>query len=241
VILSHKHRFIFLKTRKTASTSVEVWLERSCGPDDVVTPIHPAYPGHEPRNHRAWFSPVRELAGFRHDWESRLRSLRRTAGDLLRRRRFYNHIRAELARCRISRDVWRSYMKWCVERHPIEKVRSHYWMMNSRREARLSPAEYLEQHELPVNWPIYCSRDGGILVDRIVRYDELESGLRDVAGDLGLSFDGLDVHAKGGNRPAHDHDPQVFSGHQRRIIRASFAREEEILRAAGIVWTDERP
>jgi hypothetical protein len=36
LIISHRHRFIFLKTRKTAGTSVEIALSRFCGPDDVI-------------------------------------------------------------------------------------------------------------------------------------------------------------------------------------------------------------
>ena len=41
MIASHQHRFIFLKTRKTAGTSVEIALSKVCGPDDVITEISP--------------------------------------------------------------------------------------------------------------------------------------------------------------------------------------------------------
>ena len=36
MIISHKHQFIFIKTVKTAGTSIEVLLDSICGPDDVV-------------------------------------------------------------------------------------------------------------------------------------------------------------------------------------------------------------
>ena len=39
MILSHTHNFIFIKTHKTAGSSVEVALEGICGPQDVVTPM----------------------------------------------------------------------------------------------------------------------------------------------------------------------------------------------------------
>ena len=51
MIISHRHKFIFIKTRKTASTSVEVFLSRICGDQDIVTPFGRPEPGHEPRNH----------------------------------------------------------------------------------------------------------------------------------------------------------------------------------------------
>ena len=41
MIASHRHRFIFLKTRKTAGTSVEIALSKVCGPDDIITEISP--------------------------------------------------------------------------------------------------------------------------------------------------------------------------------------------------------
>ena len=41
MIASHAHRFVFVKTRKTAGTSLEIALSRHCGPDDIVTRISP--------------------------------------------------------------------------------------------------------------------------------------------------------------------------------------------------------
>jgi hypothetical protein len=70
MILSHKHRFIFVKTFKTAGTSIEVFLSQHCGPLDVLTPIHPPVAEHEPRNHIEFFNhiaaaQVRDLVGPR--------------------------------------------------------------------------------------------------------------------------------------------------------------------------------
>lgn len=41
MILSHKHKFVFIKGHKVASTSIEIALAQICGPDDIVTPITP--------------------------------------------------------------------------------------------------------------------------------------------------------------------------------------------------------
>jgi len=41
MIISHKHKFIFIKTRKTAGSSFELMLSTICGPDDVLTPLSP--------------------------------------------------------------------------------------------------------------------------------------------------------------------------------------------------------
>src|SRR5262245_57999721 len=40
MIISHRHKFIFMRTTKTASTSMEISLSRFCGPEDVITPVN---------------------------------------------------------------------------------------------------------------------------------------------------------------------------------------------------------
>lgn len=39
MIVSHDLRMIFLKTKKTAGTSLELSLSSLCGPLDVITPV----------------------------------------------------------------------------------------------------------------------------------------------------------------------------------------------------------
>jgi len=60
MIISHEHKFIFLKTRKTAGTSIELALSHLCGPDDIVTPMSP--------NDDYYDSHTREVVG---DWYAR--------------------------------------------------------------------------------------------------------------------------------------------------------------------------
>ena len=43
MIISPCHKFIFLKPRMVAGTSVEVTLAQHCGEDDIVTPIGAFY------------------------------------------------------------------------------------------------------------------------------------------------------------------------------------------------------
>ena len=41
MILSKKNSFIFVKGKKVAGTSVEVFLSSICGTEDIITPITP--------------------------------------------------------------------------------------------------------------------------------------------------------------------------------------------------------
>lgn len=233
MILSHRHRFIFLKTRKTAGTSIEVWLQQHCGAEDVVTPVEPPEPGHLPRNHRGLFDPRAELRGLDYFPDRPLRSWKWSLHDLLRRRRFYNHISARLVRDRIPAEVWDGYWKWCVERPAVDKVVSDYFMQRAADEG-LSMDAYLAGHPLPINHPIYCDRDGRPLVDQVIPYASLQQELGALAGRLGIPFDGLRSRAKGSYKPAGVAAQDVVTPAHRAHILEAFAEERRIGRALGL-------
>jgi hypothetical protein len=41
MVISHKFRFIFVKTQKTAGTSIETYLSQVCDSFDILTPLYP--------------------------------------------------------------------------------------------------------------------------------------------------------------------------------------------------------
>lgn len=144
MIISHRHRFIFIKTRKTAGTSLEIYLSQFCNGDDVVTPIKPHVEPHRARNHHGLWNPLPECQQG---------GCVSALIDLMRMRRYYNHIPAVSARARIPRAIWSSYFKFCVERNPWDKTLSHYHIINSRRGGGLSLDSYLTEGNYCLNHP----------------------------------------------------------------------------------------
>ena len=223
MIISHRHRFIFVKTVKTAGTSIEIFLSQHCGPKDVVTPIDPPVAGHEPRNYTGFVNPLPGII-------ERPTRFFPAVAHMFSQRKFYNHMPAMLVQKRVASRIWKNYFKFCVERNPWDKTLSHYHMQKARQGKPLSLDEYLERGNLPINYPRYTDAAGQrIIVDRVLRYENLNAELAQVFAELGIPFsDGLGIHAKADYRKDRTPYQAVFSEQQRLIIEKAFAREIEL-------------
>jgi len=182
VIISHEHEFVFLKTRKTAGTSVEIALSTVCGPDDVITPIveedeelRRAAGGRGPQNHES--PPLR--------------------------RRAYNHMPAQMVRQILGREKWQRYFTFSIDRNPWDAVVSLYhWRYRGTEPMPFGDfvrSPMVEEYAVK-NARIYRLR-GEIAVDRVCRYESLDQDVREVWGRLGLPGEPALPHAKGGTRP----------------------------------------
>ena len=105
-LVSHRARFIFLKTHKTASTSVEVALEPLCAPAGGSTGAH----------YRRELVTDAGVIGAR--------------GEYSRHATWKNHLTAKSVRALVGPRVWRDYAKITTVRNPYARMVS---MFHSRR------------------------------------------------------------------------------------------------------------
>ena len=171
MIISHKHKLIFIKTFKTAGTSLEVFLSPHCGEDDVLAPIFSHIEPHVARNYQGYFNPFPQL------WHCMGRRARRILRELIQRKRFYGHINGQVSRDRIPAAIWNSYFRFCVERNPWEKALSYCHMKNYRAGGKLTLEQYFARGKFRTNFEKYTDNKGCLLADEVIWYEELAAGL----------------------------------------------------------------
>ena len=204
MIISHKYKFIFLKTTKTAGTSVEISLSRFCGDDDIITPIDFAD------------EAIRQLFGKKPqnylDFDPQ--------GNTYKK--YFNHITAQEVRNIIKPSIWNNYYKFCFERNPFDRAISFYYFdYPQNRSIKFDDwlkNNYYTNSFINNNWNIYTINDK-VVVDFIGKYENLRSDLTFVCQKLNIPFDGYLPKAKGffrnENRPYHE----FFNTEQMQIIR----------------------
>jgi hypothetical protein len=103
-------------------------------------------------------------------------------------------------------------------------------MQATRSREPLSFDEYLERGNLPINYPRYMDAAAKqMMVDRIVRYENLDAELGEVFCRLGIPFAGaLGVQAKADYRKDRTPYQSVFNDRQREVVEKAFAREIEL-------------
>ncbi len=254
MILSHKHRYIFLHCRKTAGSSISVSLARDLGPDDLqlsgLKETHQAGIAYTRRVMREALQ-LHDRAGAKRI-EDRLHlsgmlgSERRAerARKLIHRR--YKDILGDYpyhARASAIADAfpteWREYRKFCVVRNPWNKVISDYHWRTRDTDQPPSFEQFVKAIRdgdrlggivpgEPDNWPLYTI-DDQIAVDAVIRFEDMQVQLNAVLSDLGVAWDGWLPRAKKRKTDASGQQKRdaVYTAELADIVGQLFQREAE--------------
>jgi hypothetical protein len=224
VIISHQYRFIFIKTRKTASTSVEIALSQFVGQEGVITTIDPTD------------EAVRADLGFRGPQNLEIPlgryTLRNWAERLGRGKRalYYNHMPAREIRATVGRRIWKRYYRFCFERNPWDRALSLYYWRTQHIRPRPSLLDFL--HSVPKadlsNWNKYTIW-GKPAVDRICLYESLQREMESLRRTLGLPSRFQVPHTKHLSRADRRPYQAVMGPEEREIVAGVCAREIALL------------
>ncbi|HET6806885.1 MAG TPA: sulfotransferase family 2 domain-containing protein [Frateuria sp.] len=226
MIVSHKHKFIFLKTNKTAGTSIEIALSKFCGPEDIITPISPV--DEETRHSLGYRGPQNHLAPW---YDYGPRDLARLAIKGKRKLRFYNHMTGREVLEYVGRDVWDSYFKFCFERNPYDRLVSHYYWCN-RSEPRPPMSRFIRSPRAMAlkqrGYEVY-TLGGKVAVDRICRFEAIADELEEVRRIIGLPEPLVLPRAKGQHRADKRGYREVLGEEERNWVAQTFGEEMRLL------------
>tara|TARA_Y100001970_G_scaffold286120_1_gene407505 strand:+ start:19304 stop:19915 length:612 start_codon:yes stop_codon:yes gene_type:complete len=192
MLISHKYKFIFIKTTKTAGTSIEIELNKLMCESDVVTRIKPSHKDHNPRNYI-----YRGIKLFPHMLLSDLKKI-------------------------IPKDMFNNYYKFCVEREPVDKCLSDYFMYKNSPYHSLKNNfmwdEYLASGKFPVDTKKYTDDKNNLIVDKIIKYENLNKEFEELSKKLGFKLSGINVKEKSGYR-----EKQSVNKAQKDLIYDAFS------------------
>ena len=212
MLVSHRRRFIYLKTRKTAGTSVEVLLERECVPEGE-------YQG--PRHESPGLQTSAGIIGCR----------------LMGSKAPLNpHMTASEVRALVGDETWSNYLKFCIVRNPFDKLVSMWWYkMNDVTRTKLEKAGFSKIRSEFNAWlrgrkdlsdrNIYTV-DGLVAVDRFLRFENLWSDITDLAAGLEFAVDREDLgQYKSGYRARPESFADYYDPASREIVNNLYAWE----------------
>lgn len=219
MIISYRHRFIFLHCRKVAGSAMQIHLARFLGPDDILLGTRDDLEQHGVKQTRRFRRDVFGPTGLRALGRRFLRkpavmlpgrihdTLGRVHKEVYEHRLgpFSGHAPAAHIR-RFDPRAWNDFFKFCFVRNPYERAVSDYlWRIRSRGHdldfrqflEQVHAARQQEPAESPRhdNWPIYTINDE-IVADEVGRYENLTEDFGRICARIGVPAEGLPVAKK---------------------------------------------
>jgi hypothetical protein len=224
MLISHRYRFIFLKTEKTASTSI---LRALRGIIEETDTLHPA----EPRIRDAIMAKegTLENASFESQATGRRRLMPGTFG-------LHRHARAADIRAFIGPAIFDSYLKVTSERNPWDRQVSLYAhrhrgkggfdIANFDRDMR-SPIYNLFHYNRLHNWSIY-TLGGRVCADMVIRYEHLEDDFRAFLERVGIPPEKTSLTtARASGRPRDENYSKLYTPASEALVARWYRPEIE--------------
>ncbi|KAA6186083.1 sulfotransferase family protein [Thiohalocapsa marina] len=216
MLISHRYQFIFMKTKKTAGTSVECYFEPYCmAPDDPKAPS-------ERNGKRAYIS------------EHGIIGARGSKG--LEQSGWLAHMPARKIREGIGEDIWSSYFRFATIRNPYEKAISAYFHQKHRRRVPIADLAteraafevWLADDKPPIDRDKFMIGKQYCLSD-VIRFESLLPDLERICSRLGIPFEPQRLGRKKSHiRPALATVYNMYTDPGRASVTARYALDIEL-------------
>jgi hypothetical protein len=200
MIISDKHRFIFIKGVKVAGTSVESYLSQVLEPEAIVAGL--------PGNQAATIFP-----------NHRSRNYLSASGDRI----FNDHMPATAIRSVIGAEKYEQYFKFGIIRNPYDKIRSLFYMRVNEEDPNYTIDQAIEECD---SEKVRLCDGESMIVHRAIFYENLDQQLGEVLSQLNVPFSGkLLYHERSSHRTAYKGPAPLFSDAQQVRVTEKFAFE----------------
>lgn len=182
MLISHRKKFIYTKTIKTAGTSVEAYFEKYCLSIESDSESSALVK----KGSREEYIGKSGIIGYR--------------GNNSKGKEYINHMSAKSIKNKVGSDVWQKYFKFCVIRNPFDKLVSYYHFI--KKQARKNHPIKMAHGENDIdkfrNWIKGGGRvldrdkyliNGEICIDYFIYFEELHKGIKEVCERLNIPFE----------------------------------------------------
>jgi len=196
MIISHKHKFIFLKSEKTAGTSLEVSLASVCGSEDVITTI----------------TKDGLPKGYSHPHKNN--------GE------FNPHAPPAKIVSKIGIDIWNEYYKILPIRNPWDRAVSYWCWASGKYKKTYTFSEYVKtsQMRLLSKWYKLSPFDKNPCVDFLIRFEYLNEDFLKLCDLLKINPIKL-PRAKGNFRTNRKHYTEYYNDKTQEIIAKKYKKD----------------
>jgi hypothetical protein len=169
MLVSHKYKFIFIKTVKTGSTSTEIYLEQYCLPPHLLQEEH----------HCECRVTEEGIVGSR---------------SSKKLQEYYHHMKPFKIRAKVGADIFDYYQKIANIRNPFDLMVSHYFFEPTYTKFAGNKKYTFHQYIMKTDVVSSLSEktrdffylDDVFIVDHILRQETLSADLEKLTVDLGL-------------------------------------------------------
>ena len=243
MIISHKHKFIFIHCRKVAGSSMKVALAPFLGDNDIVIgSLNEVLENGLPMN-EATKKTLKTFKGNFYYWIAKLVGKTYPESVNFGVKQFYKNKRFKMPQHPKAKEIkavfpqpWANYKKFCFVRNPYEQVVSEYFWR--RNKLNITFTEYLQllKNKNRVfsdssyyikNWEMYTINNE-VIVDKIGRFENLNEDFADISEYLGLGRIELNVMQKKGSHQKQY--AQMYGRKEYNLVSEIFKEEIEAFR-----------
>ncbi len=208
VLVSHLYKFIYIKNKKVAGTSVETFFGKYC--IDQNKPYH-------------YSEKTEEVISIFGIIGSRMNKYNIWC-NLLNLDKWYNHKPATLIKRDLPNGIFDRYFKFCVVRNPWDALVSRYHWDKSN----LSFIDWIKKYDFQQqnNWDIYTINDIPVC-NFYIRFENLKEDIIKVCKILKITNYNLDdlPNYKSNYRNSKKHYREYYDSETQNIVYQKYKKE----------------